>query len=140
MLPAADFRRSYPTANRHALADAAATRQLPLLLLLNNCRYCCPSLQMRAMQLLLLPLTLLLLPRTLLLLPRRCGGKPSCCLPISADASHTAADAAPPLLTQATHITRSRQAPSYIRLVVHNAGILTSLLYATATPHCAEGL
>ena len=126
MLPAADFRRSYPTANRHALADAAATRQLPLLLLLNNCRYCCPSLQMRAMQ--------------LLLLPRRCGGKPSCCLPISADASHTAADAAPPLLTQATHITRSRQAPSYIRLVVHNAGILTSLLYATATPHCAEGL
>ena len=133
MLPAADFRRSYPTANRHALADAAATRQLPLLLLLNNCRYCCPSLQMRAMQLLLLPLTLLLLPR-------RCGGKPSCCLPISADASHTAADAAPPLLTQATHITRSRQAPSYIRLVVHNAGILTSLLYATATPHCAEGL
>ena len=133
MVPAADFHRSYPTANRHALADAAATRQLPLLLLLNNCRYCCPSLQMQAMQLLLLPLTLLLLPR-------RCGGKPCCCIPISADASHTAADAAPPLLTQATHITRSRQAPSYIRLVVHNAGILTSLLYATATPHCAEGL
>jgi hypothetical protein len=105
MLPAADFRRSYPAAPRHALANAAAARHLQLLLRLNNCRCCYPSLQMRAM------LLLLLLLLTLLLLPCRCGGKPTCCRPISADASHTAADAATPLLTQATRIARSRLLP-----------------------------
>ena len=68
MLPAADFRRSYPTAPRHAPADAAAARQLPLLLPIPPCAShaaaaaaaeanqaaAAPSLQMRAILLLML--------------------------------------------------------------------------------------